>query len=238
MRWMSAFWQMGFCVTGVAVLFAGIAGIATGCREVSETECQNPPMGSVTAWIEDVHSLDPTRIVGVVEAVSSEDEKLDLLSIVDDDGTAWRVRFRVPGKTLPVEMKHRYQFEIHYVEGWPSASSLLVSDEDGLLFAGVSDWDIGVNVAKSGVPGFGVEKVSTDCVSRPHNSCFDEIKNAVLKVTVSDETATLYHGESIRIGSYEITCLTCQDVVYNDSCADAGVIGVSYAVVRVPPESK
>jgi hypothetical protein len=213
---------------------------AVGCRhtlerQATKTQCEYEPVGEVTVWVDEVDALKPVVFSGTIDAISEEDYQRKQLSIIDENSKEWSIRIHVPGMSLPLEIGQHYEFEVQYVGGWPSASSILIWDRDGLLFAGVSDWEVGTNVAQGGVPGFGIEKISTDCGSRPHSKCYDELRNAVLKVSTDGESVMLFHGESARIGSYEVMCLTCQDVVYNSSCADAGLNTVSYAIVRLRP---
>jgi hypothetical protein len=215
--------------------------LAVGChhnseRQTSKSQCEYEPVGDVSVWVDDVDAFQQLSFSGTVESIVQEDQQPHRLSIMEETGKQWSIRYRVPGMALPIEIGQHYEFEVQHVGGWPSASSVFVWDRDGLLFVGVSDWDVGSNVAKSGIPGFEIEKVSSDCESRPHSRCYDELKNAVLKASARKESVVLFHGESARLGSYDVTCLTCQDVVYNSSCADAGLIGVSYTIVRRQPE--
>ncbi len=211
--------------------------LAPGCREVSGTQCRDEPLGSVSAWVEGDGSMQPIRFSGTVESVSAAEAGGGwVVSISDDGGGKRSIRFQAPGIALPVETGRHYRFEVQQAGEAPPASAVIVWDDEGLLFAGASDWEIGRNVARDGVPGFEIAKVASDCGDRSHGTCYDGLKNAVLKVIAPEESVTLYHGETAELGSYKVTCLTCQDVVYNDSCADAGLISVSYVIVRRPAE--
>jgi hypothetical protein len=217
----------------IAVLLLS-AAVTAGCRDTSESGCRNEPLGAVSVWIENVEALEPIRFSGTLQAVEPADDGAERLTIIADDGSEWNLVVRLPRMRLPVAAGNRYEFDVQAREGWPSVFSLFTFDEEGLLFAGISDWDLGVNVGKEGVPGFDVKKIATECGNRPHGDCYDEMKNAVLRVEAGEESVTLYHGESSRLGDFEVICLTCQDVAYNDSCADAGVIGVSFVIARAP----
>ena len=45
-----------------------------------------------------------------------------------------------------------------------------------------------------------------------------------------------YHGDESTLGPYRVFVLTAQAVHYREGCADAGLVGVSYAIVRADPE--
>jgi len=226
----------GRCALGLllSIFLSGL--LIYGCKHASEARCQSEPLGTVTVWVEDHDTSTPLRFTGSIKALLPDKAGFEGMTVVDGDGRDYLIRFRLPEMELPLELARSYDFEIQYVGGWPAASSIFVRDGDGLLFVGVSDWDMGSNVVKGGVPGFEIEKIASDCRSRPHSSCYDELRNAILKVADGNNIVELFHGESARLGSYRVTCLTCQDVVYNSSCADAGLISISYTISRVPPE--
>ncbi|MGB5875165.1 MAG: hypothetical protein WBH56_15705, partial [Bacteroidota bacterium] len=217
---------IGLMLLMLLMLLSGLS--SSGCKYASEAQCQNEPLGSVTVWVEDYDTSVPLRFSGIVKALLPEKAGFDGMTVADKDGGERLVRFLIPETGLPLELGQLYDFEVQYIGGWPAASSIFIRDDAGLLFVGVSDWDMGSNVVKDGVPGFEVEKITSDCRSRPHGSCYDELRNAVLKVTAGEEGVALFHGESARLGPYKVTCLTCQEVVYNGSCADAGLISISY----------
>lgn len=219
----------------VVALALLVTVVFLGCREDTKAECEDEPLGSLTIWAENVDAFEPVRFAGTVQAISPASDDFQRISIIGDDAKEWALVFRLPGTTLPVVVNGHYDFEVQYAGGWPAASSVFISDENGFLFAGVSDWEVGANVAKNGIPGFQIEKTPTDCPSRPHGSCYDMLTNALLTVSTDDNKISLYHSTSSLLGSYEVMCLTCQDVGYNSSCADAGLIGVSYTIVRVSP---
>ncbi len=228
--------RRGRCALGLLlpIFLSGL--LIYGCKHASEARCQIKPLGSVTVWVEDQDTSTPLRFTGSIKMLLPDKAGFKGMTVVDRDGHEYLIRFRVPEMELPFKLDRSYDFEIQYVGGWPAASSIFVRDGAGLLFVGVSDWDMGDNVVKGGVPGFEIEKIASDCRSRPHSNCYDELRNAILKVAAGNDIVEIFHGESARLGSYRVTCLTCQDVVYNSSCADAGLISISYTITRVPPE--
>ena len=217
---------------GWALSLALSCFVAAGCRGSSDAPCGEEPMGVVTAWVEGDYSGEPVRFSGTVESVAPGNGKLGSITIAEDDGSRRVIRFQAPGTAIPVEAGHQYGFDVQHAGESPAFSSILVTDEKGLVFAGVSDWEAGANVVKDGVYGVRVAKAPAECEDRPHANCYDTMKNAILNVSLGEGSSRLFHGESAELGGYRVTCLTCQDVVYNSSCADAGLITVSYMIVR------
>jgi hypothetical protein len=223
---------------GWALCLALSGFLAVGCRGSLDAPCGDEPMGVVTVWVEGDYTGEPVRFSGTVESLTPGYGKLDSVTIAADDGSKRVIRFQAPGTAIPVEAGRRYGFEVQHAGESPAFSSILVTDEKGLVFAGVSDWQVGANVVKDGVYGVRVTKAPAECEDRPHADCYDSMKNAILKVSLGEESARLFHGESAELGGYRVTCFTCQDVVYNGSCADAGLITVSYMIVRTPVRAR
>jgi hypothetical protein len=212
--------------------------VAVGCRESAENVCRIEPAGVVTAWVEGDATGKPVRFSGTVESLTPGNGKLDAVTVLEVGGGKRVIRFQAPGAAIPVEAGRQYGFELQHAGESPAFSSILVTDEKGLVFAGVSDWEVGANVVKDGVYGVRVTKAPAECEDRPHADCYDTMKNAILNVILGEESARLFHGESAELGGYRVTCLTCQDVVYNSSCADAGLVTVSYLIVRLPDAAR
>jgi len=107
-----------------------------------------------------------------------------------------------------------------------------------LVFAAASDYGAGSRVLKDGVPGFGLELVEAGCPNRTESACFESVRSQRLRVTHEGATKLLSPGETATMGGYEITCITAQEVVYSNKCADAALFTVSYSIRRVsaPPD--
>jgi VCBS repeat-containing protein len=223
---------------GCALCLALSGFVAVGCRGSSDAPCGDEPMGIVTAWVEGDYTGKAVRFSGTVESLTPGNGKLDSITIAADDGSKRVIRFQAPGTGIPVEAGGRYGFEVQHAGEFPTVSSIVVTDEKGLVFAGVSDWDVGANLVKDGVIGIRLRKAPAECEDRPHADCYDTMKNAILVASYGEKSVRLFHGESGELDGYRVTCLTCQDVVYNSSCADAGLITVSYMIVRTPVRAR
>ena len=152
--------------------------------------------------------------------------------IRDASGAERRLTYRAPGGPLPLREGASYEFQVDYVGGAPAASGLLIRDGAGLLFAGASDQRLGSHVLKEGVPPFTLALLPPACSSRRRDTCFDAITNVPLQVRSESVSVELHNGESARLGSYRVTCLTAQAVAYSGRCADAGLPAVSYIILR------
>lgn len=159
-------------------------------------------------------------------------------------GTRYRVReatgkehvlvCRMPGRALPLVTGRTYDFALDYVGGTPSASGLVVTDQDGLLFAGASDQGVGDHVLGAGVPGFALRLLPITCPSRGQGECYDAVFNRGLEVTSGDRKATLYQGDAARVAGHDVRCLIAQQVTYSSRCADYALHAVSYTITRAP----
>ena len=118
------------------------------------------------------------------------------------------------------------------VAGFPSATAIVVSDKDGLALAAVSDIAPGATILGDGVPGIDVSLRQASCAPRTKSECYDEITNQLLEVSLGGSTLLLMQGESGLLGGFRVHCLVAQSVSYSPHCADAGLIGVSYLIVR------
>lgn len=207
-----------------------------GCREIAQTSqsgCAAEPVGTVFAAIENESSIDVLRFTGIVESVTPKgDGYHDRIVVVSDD-RRYTVLFAAPDKPLPVVASQPYAFEIQHKPGFPTTCSIIVSDEKGMIFAGATDWSLGANVLPDGPSGFELAAGPTECESRPHSACYESITNSPLSVSSGGDSVTLFHGESGSLAGYVVTCLSCQDIVYTSTCADAGLNGVSYIIERV-----
>jgi hypothetical protein len=212
-----------------------VCAMAGSCRQLSQTaasDCDGEPMGTMFAAIEDAPSTEVMKITGVVESVTPADGGYHDRIVVISGDDRYTLLFSAAGKQLPVVESLEYTFEVQHKYGFPTACSLIVSDEKGMLFAGVTDWSLGAKVM-AGPSGFDLVAGSADCGSRQHNNCYESVTNTPLSVSHDGETVTLFHGESRSLSIYDVTCLTSQSVEYTSECFDAGLIGVSYVIERV-----
>jgi hypothetical protein len=217
---------------GVLLAFHGL-----GCAE----RCKREPVGSFQAFLDDERDQRPVRsssFAGTLTFFLPEDDLgFAHLRIRADDGMEWRIAYRLPVGSLPLRANERYRFRLEYAAGFPDASGLLISDDSGLVFAGVQDQRPSARVFRDGVPGFELALIRSDCSSRQRDRCYKSIRNARLRVNHGQRSAELFHGDSVTLGAYRVIALTVQDVDYSPQCADAGLVALSYAIFRVDTES-
>ncbi len=221
---------------GAAALFL-VVGAPT-CGD-SDGACTAEPVGAITAY-----TLDPTPVAhidteGPVISLSALDEN-GLQEMVIRDATTGgldTLRYGIWGHpdrvvALPVSPGRSYRVTLDHVGGFPEASGLLIQDDRGVLFAAASDRGPGELALTGGIPGFGLTLESSDCASRATDECFTYLRNMRLRVTRTEASAALFHGEETILAGYRILCLTAQEAGYTSTCADAGVIHLSYVIVR------
>jgi len=226
------------------VLAAAIAG--TGCNQPSSPRgqagtttagaegCQAEPLAPFDCSIEGGMPGTQAHFSGKVTDIEPADGFGRLHYLVQEAaGSEHRLAFQAAGQALPVEKGGTYEFEIERVGGSPTAGSLIVRDQEGVLFAGASDQGIGSHVLAGGVPGFTLGLAATDCPSRPHDPCVEAVYNRTLQVAFAGgQQAALFNGETATLGGYTIRCLIAQDVKYGGHCPDYALYGVSYTIAR------
>lgn len=151
---------------------------------------------------------------------------------------ARNLRFHSPLGPPPLRLGERYRLRVDYEPGYPPASALLVWDSEGLLYAAASDERPGATVLKDGVPGFALRLLPATCDSRPHDRCFEALRNAPLEAAFGGRSVTLHNGGVADLGAYRVTCLTAQAIAYSSRCQDAGRIALSYVIERRGPNER
>jgi hypothetical protein len=225
------------------MLAAAIAG--SGCNQpasprgpavstaASADVCQAEPLAPFDCSIEGGMPGTLMRFSGQVTGIEAADAFGRVHFVVREaSGAERRLTFQAPDGELPVQSGATYDFEIDRVGGSPTASGLIVRDAAGVLFAAASDQGIGDHVLTGGVPGITLGLVATDCPSRPHDACVEDIVNRTLQVTIAGQQAALHNGESARLGGYAVRCLIAQKVTYSGRCPDFALFGVSYTIAR------
>jgi hypothetical protein len=206
---------------------------ACGSDSATGPACKAEPTGSILAFFQTPGEGGSRSVRATVLETRNLDGGVLQVMLRDSSGVADSLRFRAPDISLPLEPGETYDIQVDFYGGFPSASGVLVRDARGLLFAAATDQAIGGHVLKNGVTGFSLEIVDSGCRPRQRGQCWRSITNTILRVVHEGETRDLFHGDSATLGSFRVTCLTAQDVVYTDECADAGLVGISYAIARV-----
>lgn len=207
---------------------------ALSCALSDEGACAREPAGAIEVSLDTTQPTYSESFAGTIESVG-HDERLDALRIVvrrDDRGGSRTLFFRGPEDSNQFPVGAHFRFQVDHMAGFPTLSAILLSDDRGLAFAAVSDQEPGQNVLRGGIPGFRIEFLPATCNARTGGECYDSLTNLALEITHGEATVTLMHGQSIELGDYRVRCLRSQLVEYSDHCADAGVIALSYVIVR------
>lgn len=196
-------------------------------------KCDAEPRGRITAFVRGESSSSVMFTARVERHVPRTDGPAHRYVLREASGVTRELSVSSTEPVPGLEVGKEYRFRVDYKPGWPGASGLLISDGAGLLYAALTDQEVGRDVLADGVPGFSITLRAAECrSSRPHNSCFDSMINLPVEVRSSGDAVVLYHGESKPLGDYLVTVLTAQDVVYNKACKDAGVPRISLTIHR------
>ncbi len=218
----------------VIVLMLVVQCAAGGTPEpVAGSKCDSEPRGRITAFVRGETSSSVVFTAAVERQIPRTDGPAHRYVLREASGVTRELSVIATEPVPGLEVGKEYRFRVDYKPGWPGASGLLVSDNAGLLYAALTDQEVGRDVLTEGVPGFSIALRAAECrSSRPHNSCFDSMINLPVEVRSSGDAVVLYHGESKQLGDYVVSVLTAQDVIYNKSCKDAGVPRISLTIHR------
>jgi hypothetical protein len=210
--------------TWVAVL---VLIFAAGCAS-AESPCANEPEGRIVAFFA---GGEPSRdvVATVVDVASSEGVHRYRLRAGEPDLI---LTYRAPEPIPGVTAGGSYRFQVDYSMGSPDASGIIVSHEDRLIFAAVSDQKMGQHVLAEGIPGFEIEALPPACPSRGRTDCHESLINVPMRVRHAGSSVTLHHGEASPLGDFVVRVLTAQEVTYASRCADAGLTGISLSISR------
>src|SRR5687767_7034482 len=202
-------------------------------KPVGGSKCEAEPRGRITAFVRGESSSSVVFTAGVERHIQRTDGPAHRYVLREASGVTRELSVSSTEPVPGLEVGKEYRFRVDYKPGWPGASGLVISDGAGLLYAALTDQEVGRNVLTDGVPGFSITLRTAECRrSRPHSSCFDSMINLPVEVRSSGDAVVLYHGESQQLGDYVVSVLTAQDVIYNKSCKDAGVSRISLTIYR------
>jgi len=232
-----------FVVAGLLAALAAVAAI-TGPSSCQDTDpsCRVKPTGSIFAYVLSRTDLMHYHATVRVLTVSSFDSTGTQRAVVRDttgaepDTLVYGAPPSAQAPPLPLQPGDLVDVTLDHVGGFPTVDGLLITDGIGLLFAAASDVGAGAHVLKDGLPGFTMAMLPPTCDSRPHNGCYDSIRNVPIHVTHGPDSVTLYQGESADLDPWVVHCFTSQVVDYNSNCLDAGLIALSYAIARRVPQ--
>ena len=201
----------------VALLFAAVARCDT--LPPANDRCAAPPAGNAVAFFE-AQPMGEVSLHATVERITAKDGA----TVYELGGR--RLHYRSDAPIPGIHENAAYDFVLDYRPGFPSASTLTISDERGVLFVAVTAQQ------PKDIAGFQFTMTDAGCPSRPHNGCYDAIVNQKLRVARSGQSVELMNGESAPLDGYRVRVLTAQRVTYNKNCADAGLDAVSFTISR------
>ena len=231
------------CAWMICLLAFSLAACGTGTtagdsnlvaeERVGTTACDSEALDAFEAFpVTDEAPATKIQFVGRLESMTQVAASSFTELRFSADEESWTLRVAGLSEGLPIKIGSVFDVTLEYVGGWPAACALVIADEEGLLFAAMSDQGLASHVLDEGIEGFEFELLPTECDSRQQSDCVDAIRNRVLRVSAGEEAAELYQGESARIGGYKLECRVAQDSDYNSSCADVSGIGVSFVIRR------
>lgn len=201
---------------------------------VRANRCEAQPAKTFRAFIEGAQSPTETDATVIGHVVLDSPARHRYL-LRDASGAESRLTVMGDQPVPGIEEGKSYSFRVDYVGGSPTASGIIVRDQDGILFAALTDGRIGSHVLKEGIPDFEVAMKPPECAGRAHGSCLESAVNLPVEIRSGASAAILYHGESAILGRYTVSVLTAQKVKYSRHCKDAGVSGISFTIARSEP---
>lgn len=219
----------------VALASAGLLLVLTAERcSGDRADCNTEPTGTFSVFLGGAAPASPVHLAGrIIARTGVNGDGFRSLTLSDGAGVPHVVFYQSPGDSLPLAPGDSCAIDVEVVGGAPPVSALTIHDAQGLLFVGACDQLPGAHVLKAGVPGVTLELRATGCPSRAHGDCYRGVYNQDLAVTLGGETKLLGQGQAATLGGFRFTCLTAQRVDYAPGCADAGLYGLSWTMVRV-----
>jgi hypothetical protein len=223
-------------VAGLIAMAAAVACAASPHSGGADpAACGREPSGSVMVAIEGMQTPRYARslagtIVSVQPGTGGRPARITVRLVATEETV--RILYRDPTGEVPLPPGRHFELEVESIGGYPGASALVASDDRGLAFAAASDGAPGRKVLRGGVEGFRMGFLPASCPGRPADRCYEALINRPLEFARGGETAVLMHGDRKTLDDYRIDCFTSQQVVYRKGCADAGLVGMSYRVVR------
>lgn len=197
--------------------------------------CGREPSGSVLVAIEGMQTPRYARSLAgtiVSRTPGAVGQPARVTVRLDSTEETVHIVYRDPTGELPLPVGRHFQIEVESIGGFPGASALVATDEKGLAFVAASDDGPGQTVLRGGVEGLRIGVLPARCPGRPADRCYEALINRPLEFARGGETVVLMHGDRETLGDYRIDCFTSQQVVYRKGCADAGLVELSYRIVR------
>ena len=224
----------------ILALGSALAGLtsAAGCPKSTQPKagaesCMSEPVGKVVAYLPEPEELGLYRFAGTfVSWTPAAGSTSGTVQVHGKDGRDRAITCDLVGLAPPLATGTEYTFQVEHAGRFPTTSALVVWDALGVRLIAVSDLTPGATVLSDGLAGWAAQLLPATCDSRPHDDCYTALRNRPLQIFHDGKSVTLMHGEQASLAGYQVRCLTAQEAQLSDRCADAGVIGVSYTIVR------
>lgn len=219
---------------GLVPLLLLAPGLATALPADPPASCRAEAEEPIAVSLATPGARYPRRFSGTLEAfLPAAGLRPGRLTVrMDESDRVEVVEYLFPDDDIAFPVGKRLHLAVEQVAGFPSYYGITIADERGLLLAAASDSEPGRAVLRDGVAGFEVRFGETSCLPRSAGGCYDQITNLPLEIRRGTSTLVLMQGEAGQIEGFRARCLAAQRVVYSDRCADAGLVTLSYLIVR------
>jgi len=143
------------------------------------------------------------------------------------------LRFFGVEETLPLKADSLYRLTYEIIGGWPSTYGLIIRQNNTVLFAGISDWELNKRSTLYDSTGIDVS-LHKVLEGRTHTTqtCRKKLTNLELKFTSGKDAIFLHQGEAANLAGWHIYLRVAREVEYMSDCLDDGVNGISYTILR------
>jgi hypothetical protein len=179
-------------VSGRALAATLLVFFLAGGPGASSAEKPSHRAGELVAFFSHPHDPVSGHLVGKLVSSQPPDGRGYSEIVLRDKGGAehavvWKGSPRRPYFVVDRE----YDVTVEHIAGEQPASSIVIRDKYGLLFAGATDASPGEKVLSAGLPGFHMAVGATPALGVQYDGAAVELRE----------------GESARLGVYEIVCL-------------------------------
>jgi hypothetical protein len=126
---------------------------------------------------------------------------------------------------------YQIDYEINY--GWPTSIGLMISQQNKLVFAGISDWSANKTVKLAGLLPLTVAQ--SDILIGHYIAGTDadpwvRKTNTEITFDLGGDSVVVHQGQSVSLGGYEIKLFIARETQYKPGWLDAGQNDISYVI--------
>jgi hypothetical protein len=130
----------------------------------------------------------------------------------------------------------RYQIDYQIQYGWPNIYRLIISMEDAVIFAGLSDWTVNGRLNMNELIPVKITQnrlLPNHYIDGESDGPWSRKTNVEITFTLNGNSVTLHQGQSSSLGEYEVKLLIAREIEYNPNWYDVGQNGISYIVSKI-----